>query len=542
MRIIFTILLFFVSITAFCDVDKNKVFVVANSKIAESVALAKKYAQLRDIPEKNIICADFPTKEIISKDDYENLFLNPLLSELEKVNAVKIITETKKPLAHDIDFLVLCKGIPMKIYAEKSEKKSYGPSVDSVLSSLFLKKDEKQNAVKNLLFENPNPNIFKSLGVLRVARIDGHSYDDVHKYLEDTIYAETHGVRGRAYIDKSSYVIKKNTVLDEAEQILTNYGFDISINPSNELFFFTERLDSPVFYFGWYSNVPKFYLKDSTPVAKGAVMAHIYSYSAKTLTSLDPWCPKLLSKGACATLGNVDEPFFAMSHNFDKFMKALSLGFTTGEASYYSQRVLHWQTVFFGDPMYKPFKYSLENQLADIEKSQDKLSQYVVIRKMNLIQKEGGIENAIAFGKKYENLLTFAPALYWKLCELYQKSDNQKSAIDYAIKAGATATNDIDYDGLIFEISDYISKNIKQTAYPIRFCEPIIERRFSDEDFLRAILPIAKNYAQKSNNLDLVKKYSEKLEEFARKDAEAKAAKQKSEEAKKAKESSAQQK
>jgi len=535
MRFFCAVILFFTCAIAYCDIDKNKVFVVANNKKAESISLAKKYAQMREIPENNIICADFPTKETITKDDYENLFLKPLLSELEKKGAVKFIEENPTPLSFDIDFLVLCKGIPLKIQAEKTEKKSYSPSIDSVLSSTFLQKKEKTSALKNPLYENANPNLFKSFGVLRIARIDGHSYEDVHTYLDNTIYAEMHGTRGRAYIDKSYYVLKKNTILDEAEQILTDLGYDISVNTSNGLFSFHERFDSPVFYFGWYADTPKQYAKDDFPLAKGAIAAHIYSYSADTLANLRRWCPKLLSKGACATIGNVDEPFLALSHNFDKFMKALSLGFSAGEASYYSTRVLHWQTIFIGDPLYKPFKYSFENQLADLEKSQDNLSQYVVIRKMNLLFKEGSIEKAIAFGEKHVDTLPLAPALLWKLSELYQKSNNQKSAIDYAVKAGVAASGNLDYDGLIFEISKFLSNNLDNTAYPIRFCEAIIERRFADEAFLRSILPIAKDYAQKANNHSLAKKYSEKLNEFARIDAEAKPAKQKEDEAKKSK-------
>ena len=43
-------------------------------------------------------------------------------------------------------------------------------------------------------------------------------------------------------------------------------------------------------------------------------------------------------------------------------MRALSRGQTLGEAAYYALPALSWQAVVIGDPLYRPFLVSLEDQ------------------------------------------------------------------------------------------------------------------------------------------------------------------------------------
>jgi len=75
------------------------------------------------------------------------------------------------------------------------------------------------------------------------------------------------------------------------------------------------------FYYGWYTENaygpftdPNFYFN------KGAVACHIHSFSAATVRDAGKfWAGPLLARGATAVLGNVYEPFLALTPNLDIF-------------------------------------------------------------------------------------------------------------------------------------------------------------------------------------------------------------------------------
>jgi hypothetical protein len=110
-------------------------------------------------------------------------------------------------------------------------------------------------------------------------------------------------------------------------------------------------------YFGWYvEHVNGPFLAGDFRFRRGAVAMHLHSFSAWHLR--DPsrnWCAPLLARGACATIGNVYEPFLGMTHDLQIFMERLLDGHTLVEAAYMSAPGLSWMNVVIGDPLYRPF-------------------------------------------------------------------------------------------------------------------------------------------------------------------------------------------
>ena len=81
-------------------------------------------------------------------------------------------------------------------------------------------------------------------------------------------------------------------------------------------------------YFGWYDwNVNGPFANPNFKFKRGAVAVHLHSFSATQLRDATKnWCAPLLAKGAAATLGNVYEPYLALTHHFDIFNARLMAG------------------------------------------------------------------------------------------------------------------------------------------------------------------------------------------------------------------------
>jgi hypothetical protein len=122
-------------------------------------------------------------------------------------------------------------------------------------------------------------------------------------------------------------------------------------------------------YYGWYSHHRSGpLLNEEFRFKRGAVAIHLHSYSAFELRHpARRWCGPILAHGAAATVGNVYEPFLALTHHFDIIHQRLLQGYTIGEASHMALPALSWQAVLLGDPLYRPFREDLKVNVKDRE-------------------------------------------------------------------------------------------------------------------------------------------------------------------------------
>jgi hypothetical protein len=159
-----------------------------------------------------------------------------------------------------------------------------------------------------------------------------------------------------------------------------------------------------VLYFGWYAGdlsgppaLPGFQFP------AGAIALHIHSYSASSLRSATAgWTAPLVSRGVTATMGNVFEPYLNLTHRPDLLLRALARGASLGEAALYSLPALSWQTVLVGDPLYRPFAVSLEQQWENRANLPAPAVGYVTLRRMRLLEHAGKAAEALALGRKVQ--------------------------------------------------------------------------------------------------------------------------------------------
>jgi lipopolysaccharide biosynthesis regulator YciM len=98
-----------------------------------------------------------------------------------------------------------------------------------------------------------------------------------------------------------------------------------------------------------------------------------------------------------------------------------------GQAVALSMPSLSWQSVAIGDPLYRPFKVSLAEQLKNSEGST--FAAYASIREINRIHAQEGRESAIATARS-KFISQPSLALAYRLAQLYTDEGKDREAVE----------------------------------------------------------------------------------------------------------------
>ena len=381
-----------------------RVVILANSREPESVSLAEFYAEKRGVPRANIIALPLPEAESITWREFIDQVYTPLQDELYRRGwlegtATSLLDKLGRKRygfsGHHLSYLVLCRGVPLRIYNDPTllEAKAgtkINPqfnkneaAVDAELSLLAQSGYEITGLISNPLFANERPSALDAETVVKVTRLDGPTAQSARHLVTAALEAESRGLLGRYYIDTIGPHPDGDQWLESAQQQLQGLGFDGDTERTSATLNAAVRFDAPVLYFGWYAGD----LNGPLAVAgfifpPGAVALHIHSFSAQTLRSVTQgWSGPLVARGVTATVGNVFEPFLPFTHRPNLLLRALSQGKNFGDAVYYALPALSWQAVAIGDPLYRPFKVTLEEQ----EQFAGARSPYGILRRANLL-------------------------------------------------------------------------------------------------------------------------------------------------------------
>ncbi len=484
------------------NLEANNVFVLANKNSKKSIELANNYCALRNIPTENILHLDIKETANISREDYELKIATPLFNFLKERKVVKDILNSNSPkfalvTNSDVDYIVIAKGVPYRILEEKtsndakvSQTTNNSACVDSELAMLLKGKYELRAMQKNPLFGlNRQKGDYKKEKFLAISRLDGVNYIDALNLAKSAQKAEQNGLRGRAYIDLSKKYPAGDKWLLATKETIENLGYDITFDEKPAVLNYFNRFDAPALYFGWYTDKPYYYQGSKEVLyTDGASALHIYSFSAQHLYHPKLWTPSFAARNAAVAFGYIDEPFLDFTHHSDVYMHYISRGFEAGEAAFYAMTAFSWKGILLADPQFVPLKKSLTEELKEIENGKfDGLSQYSIIRKMNLILKEKNDANlAIKFAENFQQKLEIKFALNWKLSQLYANFDEKKS-IALALNAANEAKGNFQNFGLIFEIANFLkSKNQKEKSAEL--CLEILNST-EDADFLKKTIP-----------------------------------------------------
>jgi uncharacterized protein (TIGR03790 family) len=455
------------------------VVVVVNANDSGSTEIAKYYTEQRGIPKANIIALEMPTKETVTVREFVDTIYNPLLNALiEKdwMNAVKangrdvVGRERVSVATHHISYLVTTRGVPLRIANDPTllgagleqlpkQFKVNNGSVDGELALLAAPANLPMAAfVPNPLFSKMAPTSADAKRVIRVSRLDGPSVGVVKKMIARSMQAEAEGLMGRAYFDIGGPHAKGDAWMIAAGDLAVAAYFDTSLEKTKRPMDGRDRYDAPAIYMGWYrQNAYGPWREAKWSVPPGAIGFHLHSFSATTVRSTSKgWLGAFVNQGYCATVGNVYEPYLEYTHRPQMLLGALLDGHTFGEAAMFSNPALSWQGVAIGDPLYRPFKIGLDEQL---QKSMNhSFSAYLCLRQINRLQAEGKADEAVAFART-QFVRQPSLALAYQLAKLYAAKDQSKKAVEALKVVRYITVFSSDEVVLVKKIADFLNKH-----------------------------------------------------------------------------------
>lgn len=427
----------------------KEMVIVVNRNDPDSLSIGQYYARQRGIPESRILQLSAPIKETITISEYAKTVANPLLNALIENKWVKGVKDGSKDAygrerlsvsIHSIPFVVLIKGVPLRIandplLLEEStanlsvQFRVNNGSVDGEIALLLAPPQTSMTAlVPNPYFEKSSISSTDANRTLRVTRLDGPTKANVMNLIDRTLKAEEIGLMGRAYIDTGGPHAKGDEWIRAAGAIAEAAFFDIDYETSKRAMNHRDRLDAPAIYMGWYRpNAQAQWRSPRWPVPPGAIGFHLHSFSGTSVRSTKTWLGAFVAQGYCATVGNVYEPYLEYTHRPQVLLAHLMSGGNFGEAVALSMPSLSWQSVAIGDPLYRPFKVSLAEQLKSSEGST--FSDYASIREINRMLAEEGSESAIAYARS-KFISQPSLALAYRLAQLYASEAKDRDAVE----------------------------------------------------------------------------------------------------------------
>jgi len=319
-----------------------------------------------------------------------------------------------------VRFIVPMYGVPLRIAdlkdriearASTHQDNLRGKSiaaVDSELSLCLLEGYQVEGSFRNPVYNSVSWADAGGAGALVMicSRLDAPTPDIVRRMIDDALTTERYGLQGRALVDargiRSGGYFSGDYWLRNAYDKLRGSAYDAMLDSQEPVLNTAYPLEDVAVYLGWYTeNVEGAIAREDFRFAPGAVAYHLHSGAAKTLRSDSAhWAGPLLARGATATMGAVHEPYLRLTVDLDIFTHRLCTGFSFGESAYMALPVLSWQMAIIGDPLYRPFRNNLDQQIAHMEEDNWPRLEWGYARKVVQLVHEGFFNIGLAYARE----------------------------------------------------------------------------------------------------------------------------------------------
>lgn len=369
------------------SVYSRTTLLVCNSRDPESVALAEYYAKARGIPEKNLLRLALNYSEEISRAVYETKIAGPLREMLLRHGwwmPERDETTGQQTLRSQFHFLVLFRGIPLRIRAARQDEpplESSAASVDSELIALGQPGAALEGPLANPYFCGEVPFAQAGLPIQLVGRIDGSSAAECRQMIDGALLAEREGLWGNAYVDVAQEEGSGLGAMHAVAAQLRKEGVPVTLNRFARSFPVGYPMRDPAFFFVSEREDLEGFLSDSSfRFRPGAVAAQRSDGSAASVRDArKSWAAAFLQRGAAAAVGTVAPTESPHALRLDFLVDRLLRGHTLLESASMALESMSWMGVVVGDPLYRPFP-ATEEGLDEHHFRKDDMLPYKVIR------------------------------------------------------------------------------------------------------------------------------------------------------------------
>jgi uncharacterized protein (TIGR03790 family) len=367
--------------------NTDRVLVVENSTSPASVEIAQFYLKKRGV--KNLLkieCQDSAlnaANETLPYAEFAKSILPPLSAYLKK-----------NP---KIDFIVLTKGIPIRLTDAPTGVSGKQPSLDSTIAGLGY--DQRKDVIPVVLndtgftgkcwinrFWNSKERFSHSkFGGYLVTRLDGYTVEDAKNLVNYSLQSEIEKPTGKILIDVAeghgightdrvpmSPVLEgklDTKMINEmaynewdadlvvAGKLLQDKKIPVQVDRTDT---FIGRVGNLVGYASWGSNDPKFDAKGYSMLrfAPGAIAETAVSTSARTFLPTSggqSLIVDLIQARITGVKGYCDEPLLQAVASPTILFDRYTSGWTLAESFYAASRFVGWEDIVIGDPLCSPF-------------------------------------------------------------------------------------------------------------------------------------------------------------------------------------------
>ncbi len=321
------------------------VVVIATRRSPDSVSIAQYYAQKRRLPNTHIFTIDCVPQEEVALAEYRDTIERPVMNLLRE-----------RKLEESVDYLVLTKGIPLRI-------REGGFSVDSALMCSPLKRpfnNEPRESNLNPYFGKNERFSRRKYGFYLATRLDGYTMQHIRDLVDNSLNARrANGVFVLDVDPKRSgggYRIINDSIR-AAARILRQRGFEVILDEDET---FVGAVRDIMGYYSWGSNDHKFNKLSyrSLRFRPGALVETAVSTSARTFQFTDTGqslIADLIAQGATGVKGYVSEPYTAALCRAEVMFDLYTRGRNIAESLWAASPLILWKDLVVGDPLCAPF-------------------------------------------------------------------------------------------------------------------------------------------------------------------------------------------
>lgn len=347
----------------------ERVLVVYNATLRDSPSVAKDYAKLRKVPERNLCAVSPPSDTALNIEDYEKTVKQPVRSCLNRAGASNVL------------YIVLSYRMPFRVI-EPGGKVNL--ALDSLLSDVWDEAIQEPYPERNL-----SPHAYFAVGaskakrypdfvplaefrsrpgaprIYSVWRLDAPTEILAADFVRKALRTErAGGPKGRGCFDRNSGPLDDaedrgypagEWDIERAADLARAAGWDVMLDENKEEFGTPpapERCDNAIFYAGWYSLNN---YNDAFTWAEGAIGIHLDSLSALHPRTGKNWAANAIAHGITVTSGAIDEPYLTAMPHPDGVLRNLLEGANVGDAFFRNTLAVKWRIIHLGDPLYRPF-------------------------------------------------------------------------------------------------------------------------------------------------------------------------------------------